>query len=189
MHRGEKIMADDIDLRRTMGVMTDEERFRILASVSLGANTVEKIAAMTGYDNQAILKAILKLETAGLVEKKENAGYTFNIGALRAANRSLPQNAVKKSTATELGRFMKQGKLITYPKAPKDKLLVLNHIIELFEYGRPYPEKEVNEKIQTIHPDFASMRRYLFDGGFFSREHITEKDGHTTIMYWRVKHL
>jgi predicted transcriptional regulator len=67
-------MADDIDLRRTFGVLTDEERFRILASISLGANTVEKIAAMTGYDNQVILKAVIKLETAGLVEKKEKAG-------------------------------------------------------------------------------------------------------------------
>jgi hypothetical protein len=182
-------MEDNMALRRTIGVLTDEDRFKILASVSLGANTVDKIAAMTGYDNQTILKTILKLETAGLVEKKESSGYVFNIQALRAANRLLPQNAVKKPAATDLGRFMKQGKLITYPKAPKDQLLVLNHIIELFEYGRPYPEKEVNEKIKTINPDYAAMRRYLFDGGFFSREHVTEPDGHTTIMYWRVKHL
>ena len=182
-------MEDNLALRRTIGVLTDEDRFKILASVSLGANTLEKIAAMTGYDNQTILKSILKLETAGLVGKKEKTGYVFNIEALRTANRNLPQNKEKKPAAISLGRFMKQGKLITYPRAPKDQLLVLNHIIELFEYGRPYPEKEVNEKITTIHPDFASMRRYLFDGGFFSRERIEEKDGRTTVMYWRVKHL
>jgi hypothetical protein len=183
-------MEDTLDLRRTIGVLTDEERFRVLASVSLGANTVEKIAALTGYDNQTILKALLKLETAGLVEKKEDgAGYIFNIEALRTANRNLPQNAVKKPAPSSLDRFMKEGKLITYPKAPKDQLLVLNHIIELFEYGRPYPEKEVNEKIKTVNPDYAALRRYLFDGGFFSRERVTEPDGHTTTMYWRVKHL
>jgi hypothetical protein len=181
-------MEDNLALRRTIGVLTDEERFKVLASVSLGANTIEKIAAMSGYDNQTILKAVIKLETAGLVEKKDDTGYAFNIEALRQANRNLPQNAVKKSAATSLARFMKEGKLITYPRAPKDQLLVLNHIIELFEYGRPYPEKEVNEKIKTVNPDFASMRRYLFDGGFFSRERI-EEDGHTTVMYWRVKHL
>jgi hypothetical protein len=182
-------METNIEPKKIIGIMADEDKFKIIAAVALGANTLEKIAAMTGYDNQVILKALIKLETAGLAEKKENTGYTFNIEALRTANRSLPQNAIKKSAAASLDRFVKQGKLITYPKAPKDQLLVLNHIIELFEYGCPYPEKEVNEKIQTIHPDYASMRRYLFDGGFFSREQVTGKDGHTTTMYWRVKHM
>jgi hypothetical protein len=182
-------MENNIEPNKVVGLLAVEEKFKIVASVSLGANTVEKIAAMTGFDNQTILKAIIKLETAGLVEKKETAGYVFNIQALRTANRLLPQNAVKKSALSDLGRFMKEGKLVTYPRAPKDQLLVLNHIIELFEYGRPYPEKEVNEKIKTINPDYAAMRRYLFDGGFFSRERVTEPDGHTTTMYWRVKHL
>jgi len=182
-------MEANLEPNKIFGLLAVEEKFRILAAVSLGANTVDKIVAMTGYDSPAILKAILKLETASLVEKKERFGYIFNIQALREANRSLPQNAVKKPAATSLERFMKQGKLVTYPKAPKDQLLVLEHIIELFEYGRPYPEKEVNEKIKTVNPDYAAMRRYLFDGGFLSREHVTEPDGHTTIMYWRVKHL
>jgi hypothetical protein len=175
--------------KRIIGLLADEEKFKIIAAVSLGANTIEKIAAMTGAGKPDILKSILKIETSGLIGKTDQAGYTVHLDILQGLIKNISDDKNKKPAASLLDRFMKEGKLVTYPRAPKDQLLVLNHIIELFEYGRPYPEKEVNEKIKTVNPDYAAMRRYLFDGGFFSRERVTEPDGHTTTMYWRVKHL
>jgi len=143
---------------------------------------------MTGFDKSVMMKALVKLETAGLVERKDS-GYVFNIAALQALNRELSKNTPKKPALTGLARFFKDGKLITYPKDYDDRLLVLNHLAGLFELDREYPEKEVNEKLEAVNPDSAALRRYLFDGDFFSRERVTEKDGHTVTMYWRVRHL
>jgi hypothetical protein len=65
---------------------------------------------------------------------------------------------------------------------------VLNHIVSLFEYDRQYPEKEVNEKLKPVNPDFAALRRYLIDKEFLKRDHITDKDGRTITIYWRIIH-
>ena len=182
-------MDDDLAFRRILGLLADENRFRIVAAVSLGANTLDKVAAMTGLDNPTIMKAIVKLETAGIIQKKENTGYYFDIEILQALNREISKNAPKKAAQTPLERFFKEGKLIAYPKVQKDRVPVLGHIADLFEYNHQYTEEEVNEKLKTVNPDFASLRRYLIDNVFFAREHTADKDGRTVTFYWRVKHL
>jgi hypothetical protein len=58
-----------------------------------------------------------------------------------------------------------------------------------------YAEKEVNEIIRPVHDDVASLRRYLVDGGFLTRQIIREVDARALmagaptvdhrIMYWK----
>jgi hypothetical protein len=182
-------MNNDLALRRIIGLLADEDRFRIIAAVSLGANTMDTIATMTGLDNAAIMKVIGKLEKAGIIRKKDTAGYIFEIATLRALNREIRKNAPKKAVQTILERFYKEGKLIAYPKVQKDHEPVLGHIADLFEYEHQYSEKEINEKLKTVNQDFASLRRNLIDNEFFAREHTTDKEGCTVTFYWRVKHL
>ncbi|MCA9956597.1 MAG: DUF2087 domain-containing protein, partial [Anaerolineales bacterium] len=38
-----------------------------------------------------------------------------------------------------------------------------------FEYGVDYPEKEVNARVEQVHPDFAELRRLMVDFGFMTR--------------------
>jgi hypothetical protein len=178
-------MQNELDLRKITGLLADEERFKIIAAVALGADTLEKIAAMTGRDNPAVIKALVKLEGAGLILKNNDA-YSFNFDILPAFNRGLSQALPKKPPLTGLARFFKDGKLTVYPKDQNDRLAVLEHIISRFETGKAYPEKEVNEKLKEVHPDYASFRRYLTDAGFFTREQKT--DGEKTVtVYHRVK--
>jgi hypothetical protein len=179
-------MENDLTFRRILGLLADKDRFRILAAVSLGANTLEKIAAMTELDNAKIMKAIGKLETAGLIKKQEDAGYSFCTDTLRALTKNLDHIGTNKPKLSQLDRFIRDGKLITYPRSHTDQLMVLSHIVNTFEFDRQYPEKEVNEKLKTVNPDFAALRRYLVDNGFLQRDHITDKVGRTTTVYWRV---
>ncbi len=181
-------MDANIEIQKISGLLADEERFKILGAIALGARTLDKIASVTGLGNAVIMKAIVKLEGAGLITKKEN-GYVFNIDVIKAFNRELSKNIPKKPALTDVERFLRDGKLNTYPRARSDQQEVFERFIELFEYERPYPEKEVNEKLKAVNPDFAALRRNLFDFGFFSRERVTEKDGHTTTNYWRVRHI
>ena len=47
----------------------------------------------------------------------------------------------------------------------------------VFTEDRPYPEKEVNQRLAVFHPDVAALRRYLVDDGLVTRE---------AGLYWRV---
>lgn len=61
------------------------------------------------------------------------------------------------------------GQLVTFPSKEKRKLIVLQNIIERFELGRTYSEREINEVLKTIYGDFATIRRALIVYGFMNR--------------------
>ena len=49
--------------------------------------------------------------------------------------------------------------------------MILRWLLErCFAEDRPYPEKEVNQRLALHHPDVASLRRYLVDEGYLARE-------------------
>jgi hypothetical protein len=48
--------------------------------------------------------------------------------------------------------------------------VVLQRLALEFEVGVHYPERQVNETLTRFHPDAATLRRYLVDEGFLSRE-------------------
>jgi hypothetical protein len=76
-----------------------------------------------------------------------------------------------------LAAFLRDGKLTSIPVARSKRLVVLDYLAGLFELGRSFPEKEVNEILRAVHPDVAALRRYLVDEGFLNR-----RDG----FYWRT---
>ncbi len=72
--------------------------------------------------------------------------------------------------------FMRDGRLAQIPVRRAKRLLLLDCIAQSFEPGRRYSETEINRVIRALHDDHATLRRYLVDEDFLSRE-----DGY----YWR----
>ncbi|MBN2536322.1 MAG: DUF2087 domain-containing protein [Spirochaetales bacterium] len=79
-------------------------------------------------------------------------------------------------TEKEREKFIKQyfpygpeGDLKEFPKKQKRKLVILNHIIKRFDLNKKYTEKEVNEILKLIYPDYVTIRRYLIEYGFMER--------------------
>lgn len=71
-----------------------------------------------------------------------------------------------------LGNYFKQGvngPLDVFPSKEKRKYIVLQEIIKRFEIEQIYLEKEINDILKMIHPDFATIRRYLIDYRFMKR--------------------
>ena len=66
--------------------------------------------------------------------------------------------------------FFKEGKLKCIPAQLKKKKVVYALLAEAFEPGRAYEEREVNEALAAIHPDFCTLRRGLVDEGLLTRE-------------------
>lgn len=59
--------------------------------------------------------------------------------------------------------------LKVFPKKQKAKLVVLNRIVEMFEIGRQYTEKEVNRLLVLVYEDYVTIRRYLVEYRFLNR--------------------
>lgn len=76
-----------------------------------------------------------------------------------------------------LGGYLQDGKLRTIPSKVKRKLIVFRWLAEMFVPDTMYDEIEVNRILQSVHEDYATLRRDLCDYGFMAR-----REG----KYWRV---
>jgi hypothetical protein len=78
------------------------------------------------------------------------------------------------SSARSVHALFSQGRLTAIPRKPARREQLLTHLAEtLFEQGRDYTEREVNDALRTVHDDCAALRRYLVVTGLLTRT----KDG------------
>lgn len=75
------------------------------------------------------------------------------------------------SSETVLRTFIRDGRIVTMPAKRSRRMILLDHVAQLFEVGVRYREGEVNLKLRRLYDDYAALRRYLVDEGFLSREH------------------
>jgi len=61
------------------------------------------------------------------------------------------------------------GPLEVFPLKGKKRLAILRHILERFEPGIKYTEKEVNAILKPIYDDYVLLRRQLIEHGFIDR--------------------
>ena len=68
-------------------------------------------------------------------------------------------------------KYFKNDKLMMIPKKEKNKLLVLQIVLEMLKAkSLEFTEKEINEAIKEIYPDYSLIRRYLVDYKFLERD-------------------
>ena len=77
-----------------------------------------------------------------------------------------------------INAFFEYGKLKAIPAQQKKERIVLEVIVDAFEYDRIYPEREVNIIIADFHDDFCTIRRDLVAEGLLDRN---------SQGYWRIK--
>ena len=56
------------------------------------------------------------------------------------------------------------------PRKWVKKLVLLDHVAQRFDIGVYYTEPEVNSILRELTDDHVTVRRYLVDAGFLSRE-------------------
>lgn len=68
-------------------------------------------------------------------------------------------------------KYFKNDKLMMIPKKEKNKILVLQIVLEMLkDKSLEFTEKELNEAIKEIYPDYSLIRRYLVDYKFLERD-------------------
>ena len=78
----------------------------------------------------------------------------------------------------QLRAFVRDGRITAVPAKRTRRLLLLDWVAQAFEPGRKYPESVVNEVLKSVFDDHCTLRRYLVDESFMSRN--------TAGVYWRA---
>ena len=68
-----------------------------------------------------------------------------------------------------LKTFMKDGKITQIPAQKQKRWIVFEQLLNEFEFGKEYTEKDVNEIIQKYNVDYCSIRRSFIEENVMSR--------------------
>ncbi|WP_404457960.1 DUF2087 domain-containing protein [Oceanobacillus kapialis] len=101
--------------------------------------------------------------------KNEDTLINFHKGATMVDDRYVITEEEKNKVLATYFKQGLEGELDTFPSKEKRKLIVLQNIINRFEQGRVYSEKEVNAILMAIYSDYVTIRRYLIEYGFMDR--------------------
>ncbi|MEU4194317.1 DUF2087 domain-containing protein [Kribbella sp. NPDC026611] len=155
------------------GLLAEPSRLRTYSAVVLGATTPEQVAGSTGLPAAVVAKALQRLTKGGLIEASHQ-GFTADEAAFKNAVReSRPERVpLDPDPARDnvLRSFIRDGRLTHFPTYPDKYQVVLEHLVQSFEPGRSYPEREVTEILNRWHPDHAALRRGLVDARLLDRE-------------------
>jgi hypothetical protein len=73
--------------------------------------------------------------------------------------------------ARVLRAFIRDGRLLSIPARDKPRQVIYRYLRDqVFTEDRPYPEREVNQRLALFHPDVATIRRGMVDAGLVTRE-------------------
>lgn len=157
-------------------------RLLILNLVRVQPRHGQELAAILGLNPATISHHLSKLTGAGLLTSEKEQYYQMYSPAGDLLEKRLeeivrlPQPGLTGSVAEEAYRdkvlrtFFKHGRLTQIPAQQKKRLVVLEHLLQEFEPGRPYPEREVNHILLDFHEDVATLRREMIDHKLMTRE-------------------
>jgi len=168
--------------------MSDPNRLRIIGLLSQKSATRAEVAEQLKLSPKDSLTHLGFLEFIGVITQVDGV-FTLNDDRLAVlAKEKLAEARVfyvpadhwdEKSKKVLKAYLNADGSIKQIPASPKLQV-ILNYLVEFFEFDRNYTEKEVNTILRKYNEDTAGLRRDLVEAGMLARE----SDGS---RYWRVK--
>ena len=181
-------MENQTEIVSFVKAMTSAERLRIVGLLSQGSKRTVEIAESLGVHPSDVTRHLEQLTASGIVSEAEGV-YELNEKAIESLARGQFEGKRPVYDAKDedddvrkvLQTFLKaDGTLKQIPPIGNKLLVILNFIVDAFDFEAHYTEKEVNTILRRFHLDTAALRRHLVDFGFMARK----SDG---TKYWRVK--
>ena len=182
-------MEKQPDIIDFLKAMSDVDRLRIIGVLAQGNTSREEIADQLHLPVRDTFQHLSFLEYIGIVEEIKGL-YKLNPKKLEELSRNqLREEKVEYTPAPNLDQQSRKvlasclepdGTIKRLPSQPTQLKVVLEYLIQAFEPGWSYSEKEVNIIIRRFHIDVSGLRRNLVDVGLLDRE----RDGS---RYWRVE--
>ena len=169
--------------------MTSAERLRVIGALVRGRATQAEIAEQLHVPVRDVFDHLSFLAHVGIVNETDGV-YELNEKAIESLARGQfegkrPTYEAKEEKQEDVRKVLRNylnadGTLKQLPPMGNKLLIVLNFIVDAFEFDTNYTEKEVNTILRRFHVDTAALRRYLVDHGLMARDDYGTK-------YWRVK--
>lgn len=171
--------------------LSDKSRLQILKSLAMEDMYVERLAERLGISASTVSFHLKKLTDAGAVTSYKSQYYTMyslkkdifetsilDILQARSDEAELQAQRDQKYRQQVIDTFFEYGKLKAIPAQRKKERIVLEVIVQAFEYDRKYTEREVNIIIADFHDDFCAIRRDMISEKLLARD---------SGLYWRLK--
>ncbi len=188
-------MEEQLDTLLTFfKALADANRLKLIGLLAQKESSVEELAATLDVSPSTVSHHLSKLAEIGLVSARAD-GY-YNIYRLETdelekmshqllARDTLPEVAkdldLKAYDRAVLKDYLAEdGTIEKLPTNHRKLDVILQYIVEKFEFDRIYTEKEINAVIGALHSDISGLRRDLISVGLLDRE----RDGSA---YWRVE--
>lgn len=173
--------------------LADANRLKIVGLLAREELAVEQIAAILDLRPSTVSNHLSYLTHVGLVSARPQSYYNvyrLEVSALHEMARSLLSQETLQAAAEGVDvdaydrKVLKNylgpdGRFKQLPMQFKKMQAVLRYVVNVFEVGRQYTEKEVNELLGQYHEDTAQLRRELVEQGLMAREGGGGK-------YWRI---
>lgn len=168
--------------------MASAERLRIIGLLSQGSKSAVDVASALGVHASDVTRHLEQLTASGVVteadgvyELDEKAVESLARGQFKGKRPVYDAKGEDGDVRKVLQTFLKaDGSLKQIPPMGSKLLIILNFIVDAFDFKANYTEKEVNTILRRFHVDTAALRRYLVDEGLMARA----SDG---TKYWRIR--
>jgi biotin operon repressor len=152
----------------------DASRLRLVGVLAHGPHSVEELAAILGLTAATVSHHLQRLLQANLVQAQ--AQQYYSVYSLRAETlqqmaehlasadwRQALASDLNRDTysAKVLGEYLVRGRLKELPSQFKKREMILRHLAQEFQPGKPYTEKRVNEVLKAFYSDADTLRREL----------------------------
>jgi hypothetical protein len=145
---------------------------------------VEELAALLQLKPSTVSHHLSKLSEAGLVQSHAESYYSvyqLDRQMLEEKQRTMFSKTELSTVAAEVDAdaydnkvirdySRRDGSLKTLPSQRKKLEAVLRYVVKVFDVGKRYSEKSVNEMLSKYHEDTATLRRELVGAGLMQRE-------------------
>lgn len=174
--------------------LADANRLKIVGLLAQQPHTVEELAALLNLGASTTSHHLARLAQAGLVSARAE-GHYYYYSLQTEALQSMAQTILSKENLPRLSQDVDadaferkvlqsftnpDGSIKAFPTQEKKFLVLLRYLLNAFEPGVRYTEKQVNEILARYNEDTALLRRS------FIEFHMMQREGGGG-MYWRLE--
>ncbi len=174
--------------------LADANRLKIVGLLAHEPRSVEELAELLELRDSTTSHHLRRLADVGLVEAKTDGHYRLyhlqtqvlqDVAKTAFEEEKLPDLAGDVDLSAFERKVLQtftgpNGEVTAFPTQQKKYLVILRYVLEAFETGKRYSEREVNVVLKRYNEDTARMRRSFVDFGLMARE---GGGG----AYWRVE--
>ena len=173
--------------------LADSNRLKIVGLLAEKSYSVEELAELLQIKPSTVSHHLARLSDAGLVRARSESYYNvyqLDQSVLQEKARTMFTQVELSNVAAEVDAdaydkkvirdyTRRDGSLKTLPAQRKKLEAILRYVVQAFDAGKRYSEKQINEILSGYHDDTATLRRELVGYGLMQREGGGGE-------YWRV---